>query len=50
MSDRQAGGTAQDPCRDGHDWKLWVPMGDGTERERRQCRNCALLQTKRGTL
>jgi hypothetical protein len=29
-----------------HDWKLWVPMQDGTRRDYRQCRDCGLIQTR----
>jgi len=30
-----------------HDWQLWVPMDDGTGRERRTCRDCGMIQTRR---
>lgn len=32
-----------------HDWQLWVPMNDGTGRERRNCRGCPMIQTRRGS-
>lgn len=37
--------TNQSECD--HDWQLWVPMDDGTGRERRKCRNCPMIQTQR---
>jgi len=32
---------------DRHDWSLWVPMDDGTGREKRYCQACGLMVTRR---